>query len=70
MVFGAPTPILIIFDADILLFRTYYDGKQMISRLGNPFMPPKWFLDSKCSGFPHCNEDRSFVFRTSERHYT
>ncbi|KAG5643488.1 hypothetical protein DXG03_000876 [Asterophora parasitica] len=25
--------------------RTYYDGKQMISRLGNPFTPPKWFLD-------------------------
>lgn len=32
-----------IFSA--LCFRTYYDGKQMISRLGNPFMPPKWFLD-------------------------
>ncbi|KAF8077962.1 DNA ligase/mRNA capping enzyme [Lyophyllum atratum] len=25
--------------------RTYYDGKQMISRLGNPFTPPKWFLE-------------------------
>ncbi|KAF9020124.1 DNA ligase/mRNA capping enzyme [Hymenopellis radicata] len=25
--------------------RTYYDGKQMYSRLGNPFTPPKWFLD-------------------------
>ncbi|KAF9459157.1 hypothetical protein BDZ94DRAFT_1268934 [Collybia nuda] len=24
--------------------RTYYDGKQMISRLGNPFTPPDWFL--------------------------
>ena len=28
-------------------FRTYYDGTQMISRLGNPFTPPKWFLDSE-----------------------
>jgi len=26
--------------------RTYYDGKQMISRLGNPFTPPQWFLES------------------------
>ncbi|KAJ7621186.1 DNA ligase/mRNA capping enzyme [Roridomyces roridus] len=25
--------------------RTYYDGKTMISRLGNPFTPPQWFLD-------------------------
>ncbi|KAG6818130.1 hypothetical protein H0H87_000035 [Tephrocybe sp. NHM501043] len=25
--------------------RTYYDGKNMISRLGNPFTPPKWFLE-------------------------
>ncbi|KAG5652748.1 hypothetical protein H0H81_003889 [Sphagnurus paluster] len=25
--------------------RTFYDGKQLISRLGNPFTPPKWFLD-------------------------
>lgn len=25
--------------------RTYYDGKRMISRLGNPFTPPTWFLD-------------------------
>ncbi|RDB20051.1 DNA ligase [Hypsizygus marmoreus] len=25
--------------------RTYYDGKQMISRLGNPFTPPDWFLE-------------------------
>jgi len=25
--------------------RTYYDGKQFISRLGNPFTPPTWFLD-------------------------
>ncbi|KAJ7182702.1 DNA ligase/mRNA capping enzyme [Mycena crocata] len=25
--------------------RTYYDGKGMVSRLGNPFTPPKWFLD-------------------------
>ncbi|KAG6897794.1 hypothetical protein C0992_010870 [Termitomyces sp. T32_za158] len=24
--------------------RTYYDGKDMISRLGNPFTPPQWFL--------------------------
>ncbi|KAF5380940.1 hypothetical protein D9615_003941 [Tricholomella constricta] len=30
---------------DALSFRTYYDGKQMISRLGNPFTPPQWFLD-------------------------
>jgi hypothetical protein len=26
--------------------RTYFDGKRMISRLGNPFAPPKWFLES------------------------
>ncbi|KAL0060661.1 hypothetical protein AAF712_012538 [Marasmius tenuissimus] len=25
--------------------RTYYDGKRMVSRLGNPFTPPQWFLD-------------------------
>ncbi|KAF5390955.1 hypothetical protein D9757_003960 [Collybiopsis confluens] len=25
--------------------RTYYDGKQMYSRLGNPFTPPQSFLD-------------------------
>jgi len=25
--------------------RTYFDGSQMISRLGNPFTPPQWFLD-------------------------
>ncbi|KAF8951034.1 hypothetical protein BDZ97DRAFT_1862051 [Flammula alnicola] len=25
--------------------RTYYDGSQFVSRLGNPFTPPNWFLD-------------------------
>jgi hypothetical protein len=25
---------------------TYWDGKQMLSRLGNPFTPPDWFLES------------------------
>ncbi|KAK0491621.1 DNA ligase/mRNA capping enzyme [Armillaria novae-zelandiae] len=25
--------------------RTFFDGKNMYSRLGNPFTPPKWFLD-------------------------
>ncbi|KIM38613.1 hypothetical protein M413DRAFT_239846 [Hebeloma cylindrosporum] len=25
--------------------RTYYDGKQFLSRLGNPFTPPNWFID-------------------------
>lgn len=25
--------------------RTFYDGKGMYSRLGNPFTPPQWFLD-------------------------
>ncbi|KAJ4474360.1 hypothetical protein J3R30DRAFT_3508310 [Lentinula aciculospora] len=25
--------------------RTFYDGKRMYSRLGNPFTPPQWFLD-------------------------
>ncbi|KAF7369060.1 Dna ligase [Mycena venus] len=24
---------------------TFYDGKGMVSRLGNPFTPPQWFLD-------------------------
>jgi len=31
---------------------TYYDGKQFISRLGNPFTPPNWFLDSTYAKFP------------------
>jgi len=25
--------------------RTFYNGKGMVSRLGNPFTPPQWFLD-------------------------
>ncbi|KAJ7750468.1 DNA ligase/mRNA capping enzyme [Mycena maculata] len=25
--------------------RTFYNGKGMVSRLGNPFTPPTWFLD-------------------------
>ncbi|KAK2459959.1 hypothetical protein APHAL10511_008044 [Amanita phalloides] len=25
--------------------RTYFDGKTFISRLGNPFTPPKWFFE-------------------------
>ncbi|KDQ57285.1 hypothetical protein JAAARDRAFT_35922 [Jaapia argillacea MUCL 33604] len=25
--------------------RTYFDGARMISRLGNPFTPPQWFID-------------------------
>ncbi|PBK63457.1 DNA ligase/mRNA capping enzyme [Armillaria solidipes] len=25
--------------------RTFFDGQHMYSRLGNPFTPPKWFLD-------------------------
>ncbi|KAJ7054080.1 DNA ligase/mRNA capping enzyme [Mycena amicta] len=29
--------------------RTLYNGKGMVSRLGNPFTPPKWFLDSMSS---------------------
>ncbi len=37
--------ILVPFDT----CRTYYDGTKMISRLGNPFAPPEWFLESKCS---------------------
>jgi DNA ligase-1 len=32
---------------------TFYDGKQFISRLGNPFTPPQWFLDSSLSDFKH-----------------
>lgn len=32
--------------AEILPDSTFYDGKQFISRLGNPFTPPQWFLDS------------------------
>ena len=31
---------------NVYLNSTYYDGNQFISRLGNPFMPPDWFLDS------------------------
>ena len=30
----------------LILRRTFYDGKHMYSRLGNPFSPPQWFLDS------------------------
>jgi hypothetical protein len=30
---------------------TFYDGKRFISRLGNPFTPPQWFLDSWSSEF-------------------
>jgi DNA ligase-1 len=26
--------------------RAFFDGKHMISRLGNPFVPPQWFLNS------------------------
>jgi DNA ligase-1 len=26
--------------------RTFWDGAQFVSRLGNPFTPPNWFLDS------------------------
>lgn len=29
-----------------LQLRTFYDGKGMISRLGNPFTPPQWLLES------------------------
>ncbi|EJC98107.1 DNA ligase/mRNA capping enzyme [Fomitiporia mediterranea MF3/22] len=25
--------------------RVYWDGKRMLSRLGNPFTPPKWFIE-------------------------
>ncbi|KAI0029276.1 DNA ligase/mRNA capping enzyme [Vararia minispora EC-137] len=25
--------------------RTFYDGRSMYSRVGNPFIPPKWFLE-------------------------
>ncbi|KAH9482076.1 DNA ligase [Psilocybe cubensis] len=30
--------------------RTFYDGNQLISRLGNPFTPPNWFLDKLPKG--------------------
>ncbi|KAL9713272.1 hypothetical protein Ac2012v2_004512 [Leucoagaricus gongylophorus] len=30
--------------------RTYYDGTKMISRLGNPFAPPEWFLEKLPKG--------------------
>jgi len=33
--------------ANLVTCRTYYDGTKMISRLGNPFFPPEWFLESK-----------------------
>ena len=36
-------------------FRTLYDGKGMISRLGNPFTPPKWFLDSQYQSPSGCH---------------
>jgi DNA ligase-1 len=35
--------------ADVVHYSTFYDGKGMVSRLGNPFTPPQWFLDSTCS---------------------
>jgi DNA ligase-1 len=30
----------------------YWDGNQMLSRLGNPFTPPQWFKDSVLFPFP------------------
>ena|ERR1700722_9590738 len=35
-----------------IMNRTFYDGKRFISRLGNPYVPPKWFLDSACLSPP------------------
>ena len=39
------------FFSNLFLHSTYYDGKQFISRLGNPFTPPNWFLDSSLSNY-------------------
>lgn len=33
----------------LVALRTFFDGKHMYSRLGNPFTPPKWFLDRALS---------------------
>ncbi|TDL17860.1 DNA ligase/mRNA capping enzyme [Rickenella mellea] len=30
--------------------RTFYDGQTMMSRLGNPFTPPKWFIEKLPKG--------------------
>jgi len=30
----------------MIKFSTFYDGERFISRLGNPFTPPDWFLES------------------------
>ncbi|KAG7447798.1 uncharacterized protein BT62DRAFT_919006 [Guyanagaster necrorhizus] len=42
--------------------RTFFDGKDMYSRPGNPFTPPKWFLDKfpenvTLDGAENCWED-------------
>jgi len=33
-------------SADNVLISAFWDGKQFFSRLGNPFTPPTWFLES------------------------
>jgi hypothetical protein len=49
---------------------TYYDGNQFISRLGNPYMPPDWFLDSM-PFLPSCRfyeyQLSPFLSRAAER---
>jgi hypothetical protein len=44
---GAPCLTYLFFLSGC--FRTYWDGKTMISRLGNPFTPPQWFINSTYS---------------------
>ncbi|KZT30991.1 DNA ligase/mRNA capping enzyme [Neolentinus lepideus HHB14362 ss-1] len=34
----------------VIAVEAYYDGKGMISRLGNPFTPPKWLLEKLPKG--------------------
>jgi DNA ligase-1 len=59
VVAGGPPPILLAHawggDVDLTGWwmsekldgvRAYWDGKRFLSRLGNPFYPPRWFVDA------------------------
>ena len=42
-------------------YSTFYDGKQFLSRLGNPFTPPVWFLESATKTSFHRGFDSSVL---------
>ncbi len=47
----------------MIKFSTFYDGEQFFSRLGNPFTPPDWFLESLLSHklLPFCIDISIFL---------